>query len=121
MGKRRRLGDRAFRKPPSERRQAGGDEAEIGNATRLLVAGLLHVGKTPAEVRASVESAIKEALTGDRPWWKTISLADGPAEMISSAGVYRLVLAKLGLDRHDQRRQETAWSIVARTLDAELG
>src|SRR5262249_47135540 len=94
-------------KPPSQRRDPAGEAAQVAKATRLLVAMGRQRGLDDAAIRAEVERAVKDALTGAGRW-KQVAEVDGrPTEVGTSAGIYRLIMNNLRIDRGDQRRQET--------------
>jgi hypothetical protein len=114
---------RKMNRPPSRRGHALDPDADLGRVTWLLVAGLRHHGCDDARIRAEIQDAIKEALEGDKPWRATSDLPGlqpDEREIVSTAGAYRLVFDKFGLDRTDQRAQERWLALVQRQLDKAL-
>jgi hypothetical protein len=101
-------------------RAAAGDEA-VRRAVGMVVAGLHAAGKTEAEIRGDVNAAVKEALEGDAEWQRPVDFGrGGPETALSTAGVFRIVLSGLGIDRGDQRAQETFYDAVKKAIDPAL-
>jgi hypothetical protein len=114
-----------MRKPPDRRRRHDElDEAgRVRKATLIIIATYKQQGYSPAAIRLEVGAAVKEALTGPKPWKSMAAIPGEPApmEVVSAAGVYRLIMEREGIDRDDQIRQETWWAIAQGTLDEALG
>ena len=84
-------------------------------------------GYTPAEIRAKVIAATREALSevAGAPMYKPmLTTAPGgglqPDYAVSSAGVFRLPLVEFKLDWSDAMTQENFMAEVVAVLDAEL-
>ena len=96
---------------------------KIETATRILVAGYRQSPRRfrPPEVRQKVIEAAREAL-GDTPGAGMYRDAPGPAEdvLMSSAGVFRLVLVEEGVAWSEPIVAESVMAVVERTLDKEF-
>ncbi len=93
----------------------------VRKAVGLVVAGLHASGKTEAEIRRDVDAAVKEALEGDQEWVRPVDFGrGGPEQAVSTAGVFRLVLSGLGIERHDQRAQESFYDAVKGAVEPAL-
>jgi hypothetical protein len=118
-------------KPPSRRTEPGKDWRDnVRNATSMIVTGLRgRPGNDGPAIRQKVILAVREALgqaSGDG-MVKTIDFPEQqgkPAKrgpVLSTAGVYRLILSDERMDRHDPMFAESFMQAVVETLDDELG
>jgi hypothetical protein len=104
--------------------------ARIRRATRLMTAAWWRDGMSTADVLAKVKATVEEAFVGDRTWIRgardacPTAVAAGsldPEEtMLTSAGIYRMIFLNDGIDRADQRVQETIFALVQRTAHEGL-
>lgn len=92
----------------------------VRKAVGLIVAGLHRQGDSEADIRSKVEAAAKEALEGDKEWEKKLDFGRGPETSVSNAGIFRIVLAGLNVDRNDLREQETFYRAVTDAIDPAL-
>jgi hypothetical protein len=86
----------------------------------MLVSFGRHSGDEDAQIRESVESAIREALHGGKEWVTMMDLGDGgpPRTMVTHAGMYWMVFERDGLDRSDLHVQER-WHPTPLTVSIE--
>jgi hypothetical protein len=92
------------------------DEFPVIQATVLLMLIGRRLGCDDDAIRSDVLGALKEALEGDRPCERTMTIDGKPAKMISSAGIFRLMFEQSGIDRSDLRAQEDVYALVERTI-----
>lgn len=112
--------------PPSQRaeRAVGPTQNDkIRAATSMMVVIGKRFGHDDEKIRADVRDAIREALEGKSEQEVEVSVQDtdqGPTEMISYVGIFRLVLGHFNIDRTDQWEQERLFSLVQKSLDEAL-
>ena len=96
---------------------------KVETATRILIAGYRRSPRRfrPPEVRRKIIEAAREAL-GDAPGAGMYRDVPGPVEdvLMSSAGVFRLVLVEEGVSWLDPIVAESVMLVVQKTLDVEL-
>lgn len=88
--------------------------------TQMHVAAGRQVGDPDNIIRERVLNAIKEALEQDSATTQVVNLGGKPETVLNAAGTFRLVLAQPGLNRKDQRSQETWFQAVKRELEKTL-
>ena len=96
--------------------------ARVRDATRLIVQVRREMGEEGEELRSDVIADLKDAFVGVGPTRETMVI-EGETRLATCHtpdGHYREIFADFGLDRSDQRLQETLFDMVRRTLDAEL-
>jgi hypothetical protein len=98
-----------------------GYDEMVRKATGLIVAGLHHTGSTEAEIRQKVNAAVKEALEGDKEFVRPVDFDRGQPDLaLSTAGIFRIVLAEHNIDRNDLRAQETFADAVRKAVEAAI-
>lgn len=108
--------------PPSQRAHGKRDPLEpLRTVVQMQVALGRQTGNPDTTIRERVLSAFKGAVEQDTETLQVHDVGDQPMETVSSAGMFRLALAQPGLDRKDQRSQETWLRIVQDELEKTLG
>jgi hypothetical protein len=73
-----------------------------------------------AAIKGKVLASVKEALEGSRAVKSTAVIDGKPIDLVSGAGIFRLVFNKMGADRLDLHQQEVLFAAVERTVDELL-
>jgi hypothetical protein len=88
--------------------------------TEMQVAIGRQLGDDDGTIVENTKAAIVEALTGDKEWFSEISVNESTEDVVTRAGMYRIVLEHFGLNRADLVAQETWHRIVMDTLTETL-
>jgi hypothetical protein len=73
-----------------------------------------------AVIRGKVLASVREALEGSRAVKSTAVIDGKPIDLVSGAGIFRLMFNKMGADRLDLHQQEVLFAAVERTVDELL-
>ena len=106
--------------PTKQPRRQPDPSEPLRGAARMLVAMGRQNGANDSQIRARVKHAITEALEGTAPVMEAMDLGDGPTMMVSSPGLFRLVLAEFELDHRNQAAQESWFAVVIDELEKAL-
>ncbi len=83
------------------------------------------MGQQDEELRADVVADLKDAFVGEGPTRETFVVEGVAGKSVhvtchTPDGIFREIFADFGLDRSDQRLQESLFETVRRTLDEVL-
>lgn len=105
-------------KPPSQRKNDREAAHVFRRVTGVVVNSLRINGYTDAMISERIKASIREALEDDREFRKMVTFPGRtePEEALSTAGLYRVLIAKYDIDRSDQRSQERWFEVVERAV-----
>jgi hypothetical protein len=97
-------------------------EGRLRTITQMLVHYGRKDGHDDGRIRDDVRATIKEALEApeDREWYQEIVTRGEPDLALNRVGLYRLIFCNDGVNRGDQRVQESVFALVERELDQAL-
>jgi hypothetical protein len=98
------------------------DEQHIRKATRLIVEMGRQSGKDESRIRAETRRAMKDALSDSGVWKRRVTVPgdSGSTEVVTAAGIYRLVMAQLSSPSRVPVAEETWWTIASEAIEEAL-
>lgn len=107
--------------PPSERRPRKTWQEALSYIAGAQVAVHRHFGKNDNQIRLLIAKAFEDAFDGREKFIDVVDVeGQGPTDVLSMAGCFRLVFNEWGMVTADQRIQELWWSIAKAAMEREL-
>jgi len=107
--------------PPSQRKPRKTWQEAVAYAAGAQVALHRHRSKNDDEIRKEIAKAFEDGLKDRGDFCKVIDVEGlGPTDVMSMAGMFRLIFNEWNLNRADQVAQESWWAVAKEAMEKEL-